>query len=275
MFPRVYRLATTQLDRAGLIAAAVLALPDDVVVSHMTRLELVGVRLGPPTLHFTVARDLHRPMDGVMLHRTVKLPPLDRVGASISAAWVQTASTLRPLDVVAAGDHVLRKGLATPESFAAVADLDPWRPGAGRVAQLLPLIDSRSASVQESRTRVSISAAGLEPPEVNASVFDGPQLVAVGDLVGRRWKLLVEYEGRQHALDPQQFAWDIERYRILRQLGWQYLQVTARDLANPVRLVRLVHRALVAQGYDGPPPSFGELWQWCHRAPRPSEFAPS
>lgn len=270
----VYRLESTRLDRLGQIEAAALALPDDAVASHMTRLEIAGVRVGSPTLHFTVARDLHLELEGVMLHRTVKLPPCDARGVSPAGAWVQSASILRPIDVVAAADWLVANQVTDRAALAAAADLDPWRPGASRVGRLLPWVDGRSASVPESQTRVLIGAAGLERPEVNGRVMDGTHVVAIGDLVWRRWRLLVEYEGRQHALDARQFAWDIERYRRLREMGWNYLQITARDLANPRHLVRLVHRALVAQGYDGPAPTFGEVWRWIHRVPQAAEFAP-
>lgn len=270
----VYRLDTTRLDRSGLIEAAALALPSDAVVSHTTRIELAGLQIGTSTLHFTVARDLHLELEGVVLHRTVKLPPCDSTGVTLAAASVQAASILRPVDAVAVLDRLIAKRLTSRDAVAAAADIDPWRPGAARVEHLLPWVDPSSASVPESATRVALVGAGLERPEVNARVTDGPRLVAVGDLVWRRWRLLVEYEGRQHALDPRQFAWDIERYRLLREMGWSYLQVTARDLANPHRLVRMVHGALVAQGYDGPVPSFGETWQWLHRVPNAAEFAP-
>lgn len=266
--PCVYRLASTELDRAGAIEAARLALPDDAVLSHTTRLEVAGVDVGDPLLHFTIGRELHLEYDGVMLHRTVKLPPCDGVGVGLAAAWVQSASVLAPIWAIAAADRLIAKQLATAAELTEAAVLDPWRPGAELVEQLVPWVDPRSASFPESRTRVFLRAAGLEAPEVNAPITDGPDLLAVGDLVFRRWRLVVEYEGRQHAFDTRQFEWDIERYRRLREAGWSYLRLTARDLANPRRLARLVHRALVAQGYDGPAPDFGTVWAWTTSSPR-------
>lgn len=266
--PSVFRLASTELDRAGEIAAAQLALPGDAVLSHTTRLELAGVDVGDPVLHFTIGRELHLEYDGVMLHRTVKLPPCDGLGVSLAAAWVQSASVLSPIWAIAAADRLIARKLTTMATLVEVAVLDPWRPGAELVEQLVPWVDARSASFPESRTRVLLRAAGLEAPEVNAPIMDGPDLLAVGDLVFRRWRLVVEYEGRQHAFDTRQFEWDIERYRRLSESGWRYLRLTARDLANPRRLARLVHRALVAQGYDGPEPDFGTVWAWTTSSPR-------
>jgi len=266
--PCVYRLRTTRLDRRGCIAAAALALPVDAVLSHTTRLELEGVSVGESRLHFTIGRELHLELDDVMLHRTVKLPPLDAAGVSVPAAWIQAASIITPVRAISAADRLLANDHVTRGALEMVVALDPWRPGAEMVERLLPWLDPRSASMPESAVRVLIAGAGLEVPEVNVPVLSGPGPRAIGDLVYRRWRLLVEYEGRHHALDTSQFAWDIERYREVQEAGWAYLRLTARDLANPRRLVRLVHQALVAQGYDGPPPEFGPTWHWLLRTPR-------
>lgn len=266
--PCVFRLKSTKLDRAGLIAAARLAVPEDAVVSHSTRLEVAGVDVGDTTIRFTIGRELHLEYEGVMLHRTVKLPPCDEQGVAVSAAWVQSTSVLPPISAIAAADQLLAKQMATRAGFIEAAALDPWRPGSEMVEHVLPWVDAASASFPESRTRVFLRAAGLEAPEVNAEIMDGPDLLAIGDLVLRRWRLVVEYEGRHHALDPRQFEWDIERYRRLREAGWSYLCLTARDLRNPRRLVHLVHRSLVAQGYDGPAPEFGAVWNWVTSTPR-------
>lgn len=42
----------------------------------------------------------------------------------------------------------------------------------------------------------------------------------------------------------------------------QYVQVTREKLRRPRTLVGEVYRALLARGYDGDPPQFGEQWQW-------------
>ena len=269
VYPQVYRLAETVLDRRGTITAARLSLPGDAVVSHMTRLELTGVSSGPGDLHFTIGRELHLDLPGVVLHRTLKMPPRDRVGVTISAAWLQAASLLKPIAAIALADRLIRLGKTDATALAQVAAIDPWRPGAELVEALLAWVDSRSRSIPESQTRVVLRACGLPQPELNALLWEGVDGERVlGDLVFRRWKVVVEYEGRQHAFDDDQFAWDIERYRLIREAGWVYVRITARDLARPRRLAQLVHRALVEQGYDGPPPSFGPAWDWIFRMPR-------
>ncbi len=100
-------------------------------------------------------------------------------------------------------------------------------------------------------------------------MFDDHGLfLGCGDLVYRRWKLLIEYEGRQHAMDPVQFASDIDRYSRWRADGWDYLQVTQARLASPRALVRRVHGMLVERGYDGPVPEFGAGWDALFAAAR-------
>jgi hypothetical protein len=109
--------------------------------------------------------------------------------------------------------------------------------------------------------RAVVVFSGLPVPEVNAEVRDAAGvLVGIGDLVYRRWRLLVEYEGRQHALDVRQFARDIDRYGDFRTLGWAYHQVTSERLARPRVMVLRIHDELVRRGYDGPPPQFGRRW---------------
>ncbi|MFT4188721.1 MAG: hypothetical protein QM621_09090 [Aeromicrobium sp.] len=271
VLPCVYRLATTELDRLGWIHAARLALPDDAALSHMSRLAAAGVDVGDDLVHFTIGRDLHLDHDGVMLHRTVRMPPLDSGGVRLSAAWVQSLSLLPPIRAIAAADRLLATEQCDTRSFAEVAARDPWRPGAAEVERVLPWLDGASASIPESQSRVVVVAAGLEPPEVNAPITDGPDAVAVGDLVFRRWRLVAEYEGRQHAEDVRQFEWDIERYRRLRELGWNYVQITARLLARPRALVTRIYRALLRQGYDGPEPVFGADWHWLFHTPLPTD----
>ena len=56
----VYVLADVELDLVGRIAAARLALPPDARLSHLSRIQELGLRIGPEApLHFTVARDHH------------------------------------------------------------------------------------------------------------------------------------------------------------------------------------------------------------------------
>ncbi|HEU5036717.1 MAG TPA: hypothetical protein VFT70_06925, partial [Nocardioides sp.] len=54
---------------------------------------------------------------------------------------------------------------------------------------------------------------------------------------------------------------DLDRYALLRGADVPYVQVTKEKLARPKTLVGEVYRALLARGYDGPPPVFGDQWR--------------
>jgi hypothetical protein len=275
VFPSVYTLVGTSLTDLQIVDAADLALPDDARASHLTRLRRLGLDYGPlRPLHFTVGRDLHLDIPGIFLHRTVVMPPASPDGVCAEAAFVGAAATLRIVDLVKVGDWLLHRGHLTRDSLLHRITRDPWRPGAGAAMAVLPLIDERSRSLPESETRLLLQFAGLPVPEVNRDVADDDGVfLGCGDLVYLLWKLLIEYEGRQHAFDVAQFEGDIDRYAGFRRDGWAYVQVTRRKLGHPRALVLEVHRALVSRGYDGPPPRFGPRWRSLFARPVPALLA--
>ncbi|WP_188110520.1 hypothetical protein [Aeromicrobium ginsengisoli] len=275
LFPAVYTVVGTPLSALQLIDAAEAALPDDARASHLTRLRRLGLDYGPSSpLHFTVGRDLHLDVPGIFLHRTVAMPPAGSAGVCVEAAYVGAASTLRTIDLVKIGDWLLHRQHVTIGSLLSRIHADPWRPGAGAANAVLPLLDAGSRSLTESETRVVLEFAGLPRPAVNLDVVDDDGVfLGCGDLVYLLWKLLIEYEGRQHAFDVDQFEGDIDRYAGFRKDGWEYVQVTQRKLRHPRSLVLEVHRALVARGYAGPAPEFGRHWQSLFRRPVPMPLA--
>lgn len=288
VMPRVYRLEDTLMTPRAWVQAGRLSLPIDARASHQTRLLELGVEMGPTfPLHFTVPRDLHLAAtpSRLFLHRTVAMPPSDADGVSIAAALAGAASILRLLDVVALADWVLHRGHVRVHELRRFVETDSWRPGSEELRRALDLVDPRSRSLPESHVRCLLVAAGLPRPESNVDVHDRHgRFLACGDLVYRWLRLLIEYEGRQHAFDVAQFERDIHRYGGLRGEEWVYVQVVASMLARPAELVGAIHRLMVAQGYDGPGPSFvGRRWQslfevpprWRHDPRRRRDAAPT
>lgn len=270
VFPRVYRETTVQLDDRGLIDAGHGHMPDDARVSHVTRLRLLGLEYGPLVpLHFTVGRDLHLDVGGIFLHRTRKMPLHDGRAVSVEAAFIGAASQLRLIDLIKIGDWLLHRGHLDLTRLTAFAAAEPWRPGTAAAMQVVPHLDARSRSLKESETRAVLTFAGLPKPEVNLDIFDGETFLGCADLVYLLWKLIIEYEGRQHAFDAAQFDRDIHRYAGFRSGAWEYVQVTNSKLARPRSLVLDVHRVLRSRGYDGPPPVFGARWASLFERPDP------
>ena len=261
VFPSVYRATETELDDLGLIDAARRCLPDDARVSHQTRLRLLGLEYGPLLpLHFTVGRDLHLAIDDIFLHRTVKMPLRDERAVCVEAAFVSVAGEMRLIDLIKIGDWLIHRGHLDPARLLAFAGAEPWRPGAHVIPWVIPHLDGRARSLKESETRAVLVFAGLPMPEVNLDIYDGGSFLGCADLAYLLWKLIIEYEGRQHAFDVAQFDRDIHRYAGFRSGGWEYVQVTQNKLARPRALVLDIHRVLKARGYDGPPPTFGARW---------------
>jgi hypothetical protein len=262
VYPRVYCLEGLEITPEERIAAARRNLPFDARSTHVTRLRELGFEHGGlEPLHFVVPRDLHLKVKGITLHRTVLMPPNDGFGLCAEAVFVSLATTERMIDLIVIGDWLLSHGHMSVESLLQFVRAASWRPGASEALAVTRHLDVRSRSPKESETRAVLVFGGLPVPEVNVEVRDQTgMLVGIGDLVYRRWKLLIEYEGRQHAFDVTQFARDIDRYGGFRSLGWEYYQVTNERLARPRVMVLRIHEALVRRGYDGPPPVFGRRW---------------
>lgn len=250
--------AMTHLDT---ITAATLAMPGRAQLSHVSRIQALGLDIGDHApIHFTVSGDLHLALDGIFLHRTEVLPPLDDVGVTPAAAFVQLCATARLIDAIIVGDWLLHHRHMTVLEVSELATRDRWRPGARQARSVLRHLDGRSRSPKESELRPLIVFSGLPEPEINADVEHGGRRIAIVDFLFRYWRLVLEYEGRQHALDPRQFQIDITRYADLRQASYEYLQVTSAMIDQPKALVLVIYRALVQRGYEGPAPTFSPRW---------------
>lgn len=258
----VWRHRDHEMSEADWIAAARLALPADAHLTGISRIQQLGLDFGPRRpLHFVVDRDHHLVIDQVFLHRTAQLPPTDDVGVVSPAAFIAYCAHARVIDAIKVGDWLLHYGHMTCEEVRTMALAALWRDGAHESLWVLDHLDGRSRSVKESETRAVLAFAGLEGAEVNVAVDVHEEVEVIGDLVYRRQGLVVEYEGSHHQEDRSQYTADIDRYALFRRARVTYLQVTKEKLARPKRLCGEVYRELLALGYDGPPPSFGERWR--------------
>jgi hypothetical protein len=243
------------------IAAAAMTMPARAQMSHITRIQALGLDFGSKKpFHFTVAGDLHLDVDDIFLHRTEVLPPLDDIGVTPAAAFIQYCADARMIDAIKVGDWLLHHRHMTVLEVAELARRDRWRPGARQVRRVLAHLDAGSRSLKESESRALVVFSGLPKPEVNADlVINGRRLGCV-DLLFRLWLLVLEYEGRQHAETIEQFNIDITRYAGFRDEAVEYVQITNEMLKQPRALMLLIYRKLVERGYEGPAPVFGGRW---------------
>jgi len=256
----VYRHRDHAMTFADDLAAAKLALPPTAYVTGATRLRLLGLEVGPPyPLRFVVQGDLHLALDGVFLHRTVLLPPVDEVGVTPAAACLAVCRRVRTVDAIGVGDWLLHRGHVDADELTGLVTTEPWRDGAAEVAWVLDQLVGDARSMRESALRCYLVFAGLPPAEPNGPIVLGDVAVH-GDLWFPAYRTAVEYEGVQHQADRGQYVSDIDRYALYRRHDVHYVQITTEKMRTLRAGVREIHECLVRGGYAGPPPDFGATW---------------
>jgi hypothetical protein len=261
LFPRVWVHRDHVMSSADWIVAATLSMPSRAQLSHVSRLRALGLDIGDVLpVHFTVAADLHIATTDIFLHRTEVLPPLDDIGVTPAAAFIQYCATARLIDAIKVADWLLHRRHMTVVEVAELSRRDDWRPGAHQARRVLRHVDAGSRSLPESEVRVLLVFAGLPAPEVNVPITAGDKLLGVVDLLIRVVMLALEYEGRQHAETVVQFNRDIERYAAFRRSGMEYMQITHEGISKPKVMVQRIHSRMVELGYEGPGPVFGAWW---------------
>jgi very-short-patch-repair endonuclease len=260
------------LTLAVRIAAARLVLPDDAVVSHTTALLLFGLEAVPTGhLHFSTNSHLRGRRDGILLHRRQgRLHPTvvdDIPVVGPDRAFVDSALVLGHRDLVRVGDELVRRKLTTINGLTAYA-FDRHLDGVQRARRAVADVRERVDSVRETDLRLLLRFARLPEPEVNGWIVnDAGVAIARGDLVYRRFRVLVEYDGRHHELDPRQRQKDHLRRERLAAAGWTLVVITAQDFKDPIGIVRRVHAALTAHGYNGSAPVMSTTWRrWFNAA---------
>lgn len=158
------------------------------------------------------------------------------------------ARLVRLDDAVVAVDSLARAGQFDGVALERFAVALGKARGCRNVPIVAGLVDPRSESPMETRVRLVVVRAGFPPPVSQYEVWDGPWLVARLDLAWPEWKVALEYDGRDHAVDDRRGR-DVERIDALRALGWVVITVTARQYFRTPRWIeRRVREELTARG---------------------------
>ena len=271
LFRGVYVVADLEATFSVYVAAALLTLPRDTVISHVTALWWYGVRIGSMwPLHLSTNTTLKTRHAGVRLHRRCgKLRPVTRDGAQVTGperTFVDSATLLPFVLLVMAGDGLMHAKHTSSEALAQYCE-DSYIHGVVRARRTLQFLAERCESPMETVVRLMLVLARLPRPECNPEIWHGARFVARCDLVFRAHKVIVEYDGEWHERSRKQRERDRTRREQLEALGWTVIVVLVEDLKDKREIVRRVHRALVANGYEGPKPIFNIMWQgWFERA---------
>jgi Protein of unknown function (DUF559) len=231
-------------------------LPNAAWISHHTAIQIWGgVAPTSPEIHVTMTdRNLRCRRQGIAAHYCDPGGTTSSFhGVAVSTptqAFLELAATGASLvDLVIAGDSLVKVTQLTPEAFIEAADecLGNKSRLARRAARLIRLgVDSP----METRVRLLVVFAGLPEPEVNFILRDEQgHWQRRFDMCYRDLKLIIEYDGRQHAEDDHQWGSDIERREELDRLGWRLIIVRADGIYRyPERTLAKIQTALRDRG---------------------------
>lgn len=159
---------------------------------------------------------------GVVEHRGIRLTGPVRT-------FLDLAEDLDLVELVVLGDSLLRAGVVTPGALRSGAAT----PGRHRrlARRAAALVREGVDSPPESRTRMLCVLAGLPEPEVNLRFSDAAgRVIRRADLGYRKARVSLEYDGRQHAESPEQWAEDIRRREQFDGWGWRMVVITSAGL---------------------------------------------
>lgn len=250
------------------VEAAVILHPAGAFASHVSAARVYDVPVPQfADEHLSVFSEKERRRrNGVQSHVTPKSTAVGRLrGVRVSMPvqmFIELASMPSLVDLVIVGDALVRRRLVTREELVEACRESSCRhaPAALRAAEY---VRAGVDSPMETRLRMLIVLAGLPEPEVNYKVLDSRgRVLRRFDLSYPQLKLIVEYDGRQHAEDPGQYDSDIYRREDLDRWGWRIIVVTAKGSSSaPRRPCAGSVSALREHGARGLPVRFAEEWR--------------
>ncbi|HWI00801.1 MAG TPA: DUF559 domain-containing protein [Propionibacteriaceae bacterium] len=237
-------------------------------VSHHTAVRLWGgVAPDSPDIHVSMgSREARCRRRGIAAHlageaaRTVSHRALTM--STPVQSFLDLASVgVSLIDLVIAGDSLVKAIGLDPGELVAAAEGWLGR-NAKRARRAAALVRAGVDSPMETRLRLLIVFAGLPEPEVNLVLRDSAGSWQWRfDLCYRPWKVIVEYDGRQHAFDDRQWSHDLDRREELERLGWRLIVIQSNGIyERPLRTLQRVRAALEERGAAGLPKKFNQEW---------------
>jgi hypothetical protein len=256
----IYVTAAVPESYATFVRATLLTLPIATIATGVTGLRLYGVLVGSELpLRFATTHPRQVRRQGVQVTRVKHLPPQRGEIAAPEHCWMVAAGELDLLELVTAGDWLLRKRRTTLAKLEAYLRGNSSR-GCRSARAAVGLVRERVDSPRETWLRLCLVLAGLPTPECNIVIGDDNGPIGRVDLVYLAFKIIIEYEGDQHRTDRGQWNRDIDRHEDFVRDRWTLIRVTSERLRWPRQVVRSVFDALRSAGYEGPGPTFDQAW---------------
>lgn len=221
-------------------------------VVHLTRIRSGGGRR-------TTRRHVHSSVLG--RHEITEVDGL-RV-TTVARTLLDLARTLGFEQALVAGDHALHKEAVTSAELESAVTAMPEHAGRRRVRRVFDLLDGRSESVGESRSRALFIARHLPIPEPQPNIYSDKGLhLGRVDLLLEEHHVIGEFDGRikyGRMVPAGQMSEDVlwnEKVREdrLRDAGWQVVRWVWDELAAPSVVADRVTKA-IARARKSPPPT--------------------
>lgn len=218
-----------------------LPVPDAVLQTvHVTKIRNSGGKRRPG-VHVHVA-----PLNSAEIVTVDGLPV-----TSLDRTFVDLARGVGLYDAVAAGDLALRRGM-DPAAVVEQLEMSKRRRGIRNARLAARLIDARSESYAESKSRVIMFEQRLPRPELQVEIIDTDGFEARVDFLWEDLAVIGEFDGEQkygrllrdgEAPSDAVFREKIREDR-LRELGYIVVRWVWDDLRHPERLAARIRRAL-------------------------------
>jgi len=244
--------------------------------SHFTAAELWGgIVPSQPLTHVSCPQPGKRSeRRGVASHRLSRYAKTTQYRdirvSTAEQAFIDVACALPLVDLVVLGDSLVKARRTTVDRLVAAAKDWPGqgsRPARRAAGYVREAVDSP----METRTRMLMVLAGLPEPVVNHIVYDADgEWSKRFDLSYPPLKLIIEYDGRQHAENDEQWDRDLHRRESLDGDGWRLIVIRSKGIyVEPQRTLDRIADAMRALGARDVPPRFRQEWRR-HFPGRPS-----
>ena len=236
--------------------------------SHQTAAQIWdGVVPDQPLTHVSSPRTGTRSArQGVGSHQTSDGSEVVTFGglrvSSPAQTFIDLATELTLVDLVVLGDSLVKKGRATIRQL--IEATLRWKGKGCRAARRAArLVRAGVDSPMETRLRLLMVFAGLPEPVVNHIVFDARGAVSKRfDLSYPELKLVIEYDGRQHAESDRQWERDTERREEMDVEEWRLIVIRSKDIyVQPLRTLERIVDAMRARGARGLPRTLSHEWE--------------
>lgn len=219
------------------------------VISDVTAAELMNLplpqhmtRAGGAPIHCRITGD-GRKTTGALLevHVRAKTRTIRFQGLTLSdpvIALQEIAGSIPHIDLVVCVDALAadRHGAAERVPLPQIRQSADLLRGRGAAALRRAAADARERvwSPMETRTRLLILGRGYPEPVPNMELWEPVTgIVYYVDLAYPQWKIAIEYDGKGHRVDKDQWEKDLHKNEVLHDQGWKVLRMSIADVRDP------------------------------------------